>query len=128
MILNSAPFTGSYSYDITKRWQAGFYAQHNNTSTTPAPTTKPPPITQFFTGNLRTVEVLRLAPGLQNNTEILAYGGYTEYNGRNDEHGLTRGGYFYGRLAGNNGRGSSFFCLRLDGGGAGWASLHSSGQ
>ncbi len=98
--------TGSYFFDITKRLQAGFFAQHRNTSTYPGTNDETPPVTQFFTGNLRTVEVLRLAPGLQNNTDILSYGGYAEFNGRNDESGLTRGGYFYGRLSGNNGRGS----------------------
>lgn len=104
--LEQRSVTGAFNFDLTKRLQAGIYARHANTATYRGTDDKDQPVDLLFTGNRNTNQPLRFAPGLKTNTDIFSFGAYTEFSGRNDEHGLTRGGYFYGRLAGNTGTGS----------------------
>jgi hypothetical protein len=98
--------TGSYYYDLTKRWQVGFYLQRSDTATYRGGDDKDPAIDLLFTGTPNTNQPLRFAPGLMTSPEIFSYGGFTEFDGRENEHGLTRGGYFYARVAGNEGVGT----------------------
>ncbi len=47
--------------------------------------------------------IFRWAPGFKRNTKILSYGVYGEYDRRNDDQGLTKGFYLYGRFASADG-------------------------
>ena len=54
-------------------------------------------------GNPSVVPITRWAPGFQTNTKIFSYGVYGEYDRRNDDQGLTKGFYLYGRFASADG-------------------------
>src|SRR5262249_47931393 len=53
---------------------------------------------QIFSGNPNTVPVVAFAPGLHTNVRILSYGGFVSLDYRNNNVGLTKGAYFYGRV------------------------------
>jgi outer membrane protein assembly factor BamA len=103
--LEQRSITGALNFDFSKRLLGGVYVRHANTATYRGKDDNDPPVDLLFTGNPNTPEPLRFAPGLRTNISIVSFGGYVEFNGRNDERGLTRGGYFYGRLSGNTGTG-----------------------
>lgn len=98
--------TGNYSSDFGKRIQAGFFGRYANTATYRGANEDEPPVDVIFTGNPATNEPLRFAPGLRRTIGIYSFGPYVEANLRNDEKGLTRGGYFYGKYSANTSTGS----------------------
>jgi outer membrane protein assembly factor BamA len=104
--LEQRAVTGALDFDFSERLWGGVYVRYANTATYRGSNDNDPPVDLLFTGNPNTTEPLRFAPGLLTNLSIVSFGGYTEYDRRNDERGLTRGGYFYARLAGNTGTGS----------------------
>jgi len=61
------------------------------------------PMDQLFSGNPGVVPITRWAPGFQTNTKIFSYGVYGEYDRRNNDQGLTKGFYLYGRFASADG-------------------------
>ncbi len=105
------PNTSLTNYDIEQRsYNASLY--HNfgvhlvlggyvsvaNSGTQRGQRTRDIPIDQLFSGDPNVVPITAWAPGLKMNTKILSYGGFAQYDLRDNAVGLTRGAYFYGRL------------------------------
>jgi hypothetical protein len=86
--------------DFTKNLQAGAYFQVANTDSYRGEDDADPPIDQLFSNNpnLPPAAVAAYLPGLNVNAKLLSYGVFTEFNGRNNDRGLPKGGYGYARL------------------------------
>jgi hypothetical protein len=109
--------SASLYHDFTDRFQAGVYVAYRSTSSYEGADDADPPIgslfgpvginfCQFFGPNDTPMCFSRVAlPGLFTGSKILSEGVYAEYDGRNNDDGLTKGFYFYGRLANHDGRG-----------------------
>lgn len=93
--LEKRSYNGLFQRDFTYRMKAGVYSGLSNTGATNG-NSDVPPINQFFSGNPAVTPVIAWAPGLDMNAEIFYYGLYGEYDGRNNERGLTKGFYLYG--------------------------------
>ncbi len=106
-----APTTSETNYDIERRGYnaalyhdfthevlAGGYASFSNSATYRGQQTTDVPIDLLFSGDPNTFPASRWAPGLMTNTRILSYGGFGQLDYRNNSSGLTRGGFFYGRV------------------------------
>src|SRR5205085_2446982 len=76
----------------------GGYASLADSATYRGQRTSDVPIDQLFSGDPNTVPVSNWAPGLKTNTKILSYGGFAEFDYRDDSNGLTQGAFFYGRI------------------------------
>ncbi|HXU40257.1 MAG TPA: BamA/TamA family outer membrane protein [Blastocatellia bacterium] len=96
-------YSGSIYHNFTRRAVLGGYASLANSSTYRGERTTDIPIDQLFSGDPNVVPITKWAPGLMMNTKILRYGGFGEYDGRDNTRGLTRGGYFYARVGNNEG-------------------------
>jgi hypothetical protein len=91
-------------HDFEPRLKAGVFAGIANTSTYPGQYDKDLTFAELgFTGNPNVIPRTLWAPGFQENTRIVSWGGYGEYDMRNDEHGLTRGYYLFLRVASHHG-------------------------
>ncbi len=96
-------FNVTFYHDFSGRLQAGVYARLANTGTFNGENDNDIPMDQLFSGNPNVVPITRWAPGFQTNTKIFSYGVYGEYDGRDNERGLTKGYYAYGRFASADG-------------------------
>ena len=96
--LEQRSFNASLYHNFTRHLQAGVYVSVVNSSTYPGENSNRIPSTDVFSGNPNVVPVTLWAPGLQQNTKIVYYGGFGEWDLRNNNVGLTRGVYLYGRL------------------------------
>lgn len=96
--LEQRSFNATLYRDFTPRIQAGGYVSVANTSSYRGQNDRDIPIDLLFSGNPNTVPVARWAPGLLENTKILSFGGFAQYDLRNNSGGLTKGAYFYGRV------------------------------
>jgi Omp85 superfamily domain len=93
----------SFYHDFAPGLQAGVYARVANTGTFNGDDHNDIPMDQLFSGNPGVVPITRWAPGFQTNTKIVSYGVYGEYERRNNDQGLTKGFYLYGRFASADG-------------------------
>jgi len=82
--------------DFTRRLKAGVYAGVANAGATNGDNQNVSPINAFFSGSPTVTPITSWAPGLDMNAEIVYYGLYGEYDGRNNERGLVKGWYLYG--------------------------------
>ncbi|MBO0857700.1 MAG: hypothetical protein J2P21_04445 [Chloracidobacterium sp.] len=89
-------YHGLLQHDFTKRLRAGVFAGLSNTGARNGDNDNVAPINTFFSGNPAVTPITAFAPGLDMNAEIAHYGLYGEYDGRNNESGLTEGFYLYG--------------------------------
>ncbi len=100
------PLSGSavdVASDFTERFQVGGYFSESNSATYRGQKDKDIPIDTLFSGDPSTIPVARWAPGLLTNAKIISYGGFAEYDLRNNSRGLTKGAYFYGRIGSSEG-------------------------
>src|SRR5262245_30955241 len=96
-------YNGVLSHDFSKEVNAGVYFQVANGGTSNGENDRDMPMNQLFSGNSNVVPITNCSPGFQNNTKNVSYGFYLEWDARNNESGLTRGYYLYGRFASADG-------------------------
>ena len=95
-------YQGSLYRDISDRLQTGIYLQAKNSHSGHGNNKKDAPITESFSGMPdRSIE--EWIPGFASTTQILSYGGFLEYDTRDESVDLTRGVDFYGRVASSEG-------------------------
>lgn len=92
-------FNAVFSQRLAKKSEVGVYAQVSNTGAFNGKDDKDAPIDVLFSGNPNVVPITRFIPGLGQNVKLFSYGAYAEVDLRNNERGLTKGGYLYGRLS-----------------------------
>ncbi len=91
-------YNGLFAQKFMERSEVGVYAQVRNTGSFRGEDDKDLPIDALFSGNPAVAPVTRFLPGLNTNAKLFSYGVFTEIDLRNNEKGLVKGGYFYGRL------------------------------
>ena len=101
--LEQRSYNASLYHDFTERFQVGGYFSESNSATYRGQKHRDIPIDSLFSGDPGTVPAARWAPGLLTNARILSYGGFAEYDLRNNSRGLTKGAYFYGRVGSSEG-------------------------
>ena len=103
-------YTASIYHDFAKGLQSGIFAQLTNAVGFLGEDKNDRPIDVLFSGNPAVVPVTRYLPGFNSNAKIVSYGAFLEVDRRNNARGLTRGGYFYTRVASFDGlsNGSAF--------------------
>ena len=100
--LEQRSFNATLSHKPFKQLELGGYFRAFDASTYTGKNKKEPAIETLFSGSPSVVPLTRYVPGLffnarSNNVKVAGAGAYAEYDARDDEHGLTQGGYFYGR-------------------------------
>jgi outer membrane protein assembly factor BamA len=101
--LEQRAINATFYHNFASGLQAGVYARVANSGSFNGEDNNDIPMNQLFLGNPNLAPVSRWAPGFQTNTKILSYGAYGEYDRRNNNRGLTRGFYLYGRFASADG-------------------------
>jgi surface antigen Omp85-like protein len=91
-------YNGALYHDFATRLVAGGYFSVANSATYRGQRTTDIPIDELFSGDPNIVPVSAWAPGLLTNTKILSYGGFALFDLRDNDRGLTKGAYLYGRL------------------------------
>ena len=106
-------FNATLSHDLTKRLQVGLYARVANTNGYRGENKDDPPIDGTYTGRPPgkpgTVFNSTFLPGLNTNAKIFSYGVFAELDYRNNDAGLTKGGYAYARFASSDGLKNDIF-------------------
>ncbi|MGE0133228.1 MAG: hypothetical protein AB7U82_34560 [Blastocatellales bacterium] len=92
-------YNAVFAQRFAKRSEAGVYVQVSNTGSFNGKDDKDTPIDVLFSGNPNVVPITSFIPGLGQTVKLFNYGAYAEVDLRNNERGLTKGGYFYGRLS-----------------------------
>ena len=95
-------FNATLFRDFTDDFEVGVHVGAVNTDAYRGRDDNDPPIDVLFSSR-PTAAVTRFAPGLNSGSRILSYGVYAEYDGRDDDRGLTKGIYLYGRVSSNDG-------------------------
>src|SRR5882672_1868525 len=96
-------YNGLFAQRFMRKLEAGLYGSFSSTGSFPGDDNKDIPINTLFSGNPNTVPITSFLPGFQQNARLVSYGAFAELDMRNNERGLTRGGYFYGRFGGVDG-------------------------
>lgn len=96
--LEERSYNATLYHDFSKNLQIGGYIGASNSATYRGQRERDIPIDQLFSGDPGTVPVSMWLPGLFTNAKILSYGGFAEYDLRNNSRGLTKGAYLYGRI------------------------------
>ena len=96
--LEQRSYNASLYHDFAERLQVGGYFSLSNSATHRGQKDRDIAIDRLFSGDPSTVPVARWAPGLLTNAKILSYGGFAEYDMRDNLRGLTKGAYLYGRI------------------------------
>ncbi len=91
-------YNGLFAHKFSDRIEAGLYGRFTNTSSYRGENDRDPAIDLLFSGNPLIMPVTQFLPGLQTNVKLTSYGVFTEIDLRNNERGLVKGGYFYGRF------------------------------
>jgi hypothetical protein len=92
-------YNAVFSQRFARRSEAGVYVQLSNTGSFNGKDEKDTPIDTLFSGNPNVIPITRWIPGLGQTVKLFSYGAYAEVDLRNNERGLTKGGYFYGRVS-----------------------------
>lgn len=108
--LEQRSYAGTLHYDFTKALDVGVYVEHKSHSFYEGDDDDDPSIFQvyqpYFPGVLPGAvdpEGYRpIVPGLGGSSYI-SFGAYLEYDARNNDEGLTKGGYIYARVASHDG-------------------------
>jgi Omp85 superfamily domain len=85
--------------DFTPTLQSGIFVSLINSDAYNGEDESEVPINVLYSGQPTVTPITRWLPGLNTNAKLISYGAFVEYNGRNNERGLTKGAYFYGRYA-----------------------------
>ncbi|MGH9846573.1 MAG: BamA/TamA family outer membrane protein, partial [Blastocatellia bacterium] len=101
--VESRSYNAAFYRDFTPRLQAGVYAQVANSNAYRGEDDKDIPIDALYSGNPAAVPPARWLPGLYSTAKIFSYGAFAEYDRRNNDRGLTRGAYLYGRAGSADG-------------------------
>jgi hypothetical protein len=96
-------YNGLFAQRFARRLEAGLYGSFSSTGSFRGDDNKDIPIDTLFSGNPNVTPITRFIPGFQQNVRLVSYGAFAELDMRNNERGLTRGGYFYGRFGGVDG-------------------------
>jgi Omp85 superfamily domain len=96
--LEQRSYNASLYHDFTERLQVGGYFSESNSATYRGQKHRDIPIDSLFSGDRDTVPPVRWAPGLLTNARILSFGGFAQFDLRDNSRGLTKGAYFYGRI------------------------------
>jgi hypothetical protein len=96
--VESRSFNGVFSHKFTKKLEGGVYGRFSNTGSFNGENDQDPLLDTLFSGDPLTADTTRYLPGLNSNVELFQYGAYGEFDLRNNDRGLTQGGYFYGRI------------------------------
>jgi hypothetical protein len=91
-------YNGLFAHRFMGRSEVGVYGQVRNTGSFNGKDDKDPAIDTLFSGDPAVTPVTRFLPGLNTNAKLFSYGVFAEVDLRNNDRGLVRGGYFYGRF------------------------------
>jgi hypothetical protein len=89
---------GGLYRDFTKHIQTGIYGSYINSDAYGGQSGTYASIDTFFSNIPSAAPVARWPPGLHSGSKVISYGLFGEYDRRNNDYGLTRGFYFYGRF------------------------------
>jgi surface antigen Omp85-like protein len=89
--------------DFTPQIQLGIFASLINSDAYNGEDESEIPINVLFSGQPTVIPITRWLPGLNNNAKLIGYGAFIEYNGRDNERGLTKGAYLYSRFGSYDG-------------------------
>jgi hypothetical protein len=95
--------------DFTPELQSGIFVSLVNSNAYRGEDESDVPINVLFSGQPTVTPITRWLPGLNTNAKLISYGAFVEYNGRNNERGLTKGSYFYGRYSSVDGLNNDSF-------------------
>ena len=101
--LEQRSYNGSLYHDFNEQLQVGGYLSVSNSATYKGQEDDDIPINLLFSGDRDTVPPAQWVPGLLTTAKILSYGGFAQYDLRNDSEGLTKGAYFYTRVGSSKG-------------------------
>ena len=96
--IESRDVEGIFYRDFTKQIQVGVYLGRQSVDNYRGQRDTEPAIDVLFSGNPNVQPITKWVPGLTKHIKFFNYGGYVAYDARNNESGLTRGAYFYGRV------------------------------
>jgi hypothetical protein len=91
-------YNGLLAQKFAKNIEAGLYGSFSSTGSYPGENDRDIPIDQLFSGNPNVIPSTAFLPGFQQTVRLVSYGAFAEVDLRNNERGLTRGAYFYGRF------------------------------
>jgi Omp85 superfamily domain len=100
--LEQRSYQGSLYRDLTDHLEGGVYAGFTNSHSSSGKANGDTPIGENFSST-PDQPVGQWIPGFLSNTKILSYGGFLEYDTRDNADGLTRGINIYGRAASDDG-------------------------
>jgi Omp85 superfamily domain len=83
--------------DFTPELQSGIFVSLVNSNAYNGEDESEVPINVLFSGQPTVTPITRWLPGLNTNAKLITYGAFVEYDGRNNDLGLTKGAYLYGR-------------------------------
>lgn len=92
------------SHDFTKGIQVGGFARFANSDAYRGEDDKDIPVDTLYSGSPAVTPITRWIPGLNTNAQIFSYGGFAEFDLRNNTRGLPKGGYGYARVASYDGK------------------------
>lgn len=101
--IEARSYNANIYHNFTNHVVLGGYAGLTNAATYRGQRTTDIPIDQLFSGDPNVVPITAWAPGLMQNTKILSYGGFAQYDRRDNTVGLTKGFYLYGRVGSADG-------------------------
>jgi hypothetical protein len=93
-------YNGLFAHKFLRRVEGGLYGSFSSTGSFRGEEDRDIPIDTIFSGNPGVTPITSFLPGFQQNARLVSYGAFAEVDLRNNERGLTRGGYFYGRFGG----------------------------
>ncbi len=93
-------YNGVFSHKLGAILEGGLYGSFSSTGAFRGEDDRDTPIDTFFSGIPGVTPATSFLPGFQQNVRLVSYGAFAEVDLRNNERGLTKGGYFYGRFGG----------------------------
>jgi hypothetical protein len=91
-------YNGVFSHKFASSLVGGLYGAFSSTGAFRGEDDRDQPIDGLFSGNPGVATPTSFLPGFQQNARLVSYGAFAEVDLRNNERGLTKGGYFYGRF------------------------------
>jgi len=103
-------YNGLFAHKFMRMLEGGLYGSFSDTGAFRGDDDRFQPIDTLFSGNPNVTPATNFLPGFQQMVRLVSYGVFAEVDLRNNERGLTRGGYFYGRFGSVDGidTGASF--------------------
>jgi hypothetical protein len=91
-------YNGLFAHKFLPKLEAGLYGAFSSTGSFRGDDDRDIQFDALFSGNPNVTPITAFTPGFQQNVRLISYGAFGELDMRNNERGLTRGGYFYGRF------------------------------